>query len=145
MLEIPALTRKPYPVSHESLCSTFEVLVLSARVPVNLGMENRAISNSSTYGGTAQDCHGRYDLVPFLIYIRRLNDGLPRGPGFRISDFESNRIIAQLQADGARSLMSGQLAPVTGAVRSVHTYLDMYVNYLSTFNRTIFNLLTTEL
>ncbi|KAI0269466.1 Neutral/alkaline nonlysosomal ceramidase, partial [Russula aff. rugulosa BPL654] len=62
--------------------------------------------NSSTCGGTAQDCHGR-------------------GPGFRISDFESNRIIAQLQADGARSLMNGQLAPVTGAVRSVHTYLDM--------------------
>lgn len=57
--------------------------------------------------------------------------GLPRGPGFRISDFESNRIIAQLQVDGARSLMNGQLAPVTGSVRSVHTYLDMYVNYLS--------------
>jgi hypothetical protein len=68
----------------------------------------------------------------FLICIRRLNDGLlyyPRGPGFRISDFESNRIIAQLQVDGARSLMNGELALVTGAVRSVHTYLSMYVNY----------------
>ena len=43
MLEIPALTRKPYPVSHESLCSPFEVLVLSARVPVKPGMDNRAI------------------------------------------------------------------------------------------------------
>ncbi|KAI0295246.1 Neutral/alkaline nonlysosomal ceramidase [Russula brevipes] len=62
--------------------------------------------NSSTCGGTAQDCHGR-------------------GPGFRISDFESNRIIAQLQVDGARSLMNGKLAPVTGAIRSVHTYLNM--------------------
>ncbi|KAI0262181.1 Neutral/alkaline nonlysosomal ceramidase [Gloeopeniophorella convolvens] len=62
--------------------------------------------NSSTCGGTAQDCHGR-------------------GPGFLISDFESNRIIAQLQVDGARSLMNGNLAPVTGSVRSVHTYLNM--------------------
>ena len=44
MLETPALTRKFYPVSHESLRSTFEVLVLSARVPVKLGMDNRAIS-----------------------------------------------------------------------------------------------------
>jgi hypothetical protein len=44
MLEIPALTRKPYPVSHVSLCPTVEVLVLSARVPVKLGMDNRAIS-----------------------------------------------------------------------------------------------------
>lgn len=44
MLETPALTRKPYSVWRESLCSTFEVLVLSARVPVNLGMDNHAIS-----------------------------------------------------------------------------------------------------
>ncbi len=44
MLETLALTRKPYPVPHESLYSTVEVLVLSARVPVNLGMDNRAIS-----------------------------------------------------------------------------------------------------
>ncbi len=44
MLEIPALTRKPYPVSYESLGSTFEVLVLSARAPVRLGMDNRVIS-----------------------------------------------------------------------------------------------------
>lgn len=56
-----------------------------------------------------------------------LRSGLLRGPGFRISDFESNRIIAQLQVDGARSLMNGKLAPVTGVVRSVHTYLKMCV------------------
>ncbi|KAI0042653.1 Neutral/alkaline nonlysosomal ceramidase [Auriscalpium vulgare] len=62
--------------------------------------------NSSTCGGTAQDCHGR-------------------GPGFRTSDFESNRIIAQLQVDGAQTLMGQTLAPVSGAVRSVHTYLNM--------------------
>lgn len=47
------------------------------------------------------------------------------GPGFRISDFESNRIIAQFQVDGAQTLMSSSLAPVTGAVRHVHTYLNM--------------------
>ncbi|KAH9965463.1 Neutral/alkaline nonlysosomal ceramidase [Russula dissimulans] len=70
---------------------------------------------TSTCGGTAQDCHGRH----------RLNDSSCSGPGFRISDFESNRIIAQLQVDGARLLMNGQLAPVLGAVRSVHTYVDM--------------------
>ncbi|KAH9976114.1 Neutral/alkaline nonlysosomal ceramidase [Lactifluus volemus] len=62
---------------------------------------------SSTCGGTSEDCHGR-------------------GPGFRVSDFESNRIIAQLQVDGARSLMnSNSLQSVTGPVRSVHTYLNM--------------------
>ncbi|KAI0002253.1 Neutral/alkaline nonlysosomal ceramidase, partial [Russula compacta] len=62
--------------------------------------------NSSTCGGTAKNCRGR-------------------GPGFRISDFESSRIIAHLQVHGARTLMGGSLAPVTGAVRSVHTYLNM--------------------
>ena len=59
-----------------------------------------------------------------------MRDDLLRGPGFRISDFESNRIIAQLQVDGAHSLMNGQLASVTGAVRTVHTYLDMCVAVL---------------
>jgi neutral ceramidase len=43
--------------------------------------------------------------------------------------------MAQLQVNGARSLMNGELAPVTGAVRSVHTYLNMYVTYLTTFNK----------
>ncbi|KAI0035589.1 Neutral/alkaline nonlysosomal ceramidase [Vararia minispora EC-137] len=62
--------------------------------------------NHSTCGGTVQNCHGR-------------------GPGFRISDFASNEIIAQLQVDGARSLMGQSLVPVSGSVRSVHTYLNM--------------------
>lgn len=44
MLETPALIRKSYPVPHVSLFSTVEVLVLSVRVLVNLGMDNRAIS-----------------------------------------------------------------------------------------------------
>ena len=50
-----------------------------------------------------------------------------RGPGFRISDFESNRIIGQLQFEGARTIMNRDLAPVNGSVRSVHTYLNMQV------------------
>ena len=44
MLETPAPTRKPYPVSRESLYSTVEVLVPSVRVLVKLGMDNHAIS-----------------------------------------------------------------------------------------------------
>jgi hypothetical protein len=47
-----------------------------------------------------------------------------RGP---ISDFESSRIIGDLQFRGAQTIMNGPLAPVTGAVKSVHTYLAMYV------------------
>ncbi|KAF9041756.1 Neutral/alkaline nonlysosomal ceramidase [Hymenopellis radicata] len=62
--------------------------------------------NHSTCGGTAQDCHGR-------------------GPGFRISDFESNRIIGEKQYLGARSVMEGTRSPVLGAVRSVHVYMQM--------------------
>ncbi|KAF8922013.1 Neutral/alkaline nonlysosomal ceramidase [Mucidula mucida] len=57
--------------------------------------------NHSTCGGTAQDCHGR-------------------GPGFLISDFESNRIIGEKQYLGARSVMEDTMSPVSGAVRSVH-------------------------
>ncbi|KAL1682695.1 Neutral/alkaline nonlysosomal ceramidase [Schizophyllum commune] len=60
----------------------------------------------STCGGTVQDCHGR-------------------GPGFRISDYESNRIIGQKQYDGARAIMEGSRSAVSGAVRSVHVYLNM--------------------
>ncbi|THU89409.1 Neutral/alkaline nonlysosomal ceramidase [Dendrothele bispora CBS 962.96] len=61
----------------------------------------------STCGGTVQDCHGR-------------------GPGFRISDFESNRLIGQAQLEGAKTVMEGgNLTPVAGAVRSVHVYMDM--------------------
>ncbi|KAI0800418.1 Neutral/alkaline nonlysosomal ceramidase [Fomes fomentarius] len=60
----------------------------------------------STCGNKTQDCHGR-------------------GPGFRISDFESNRIIAQHQVDGAKTLMSQSLPAVTGTVKYVHTYVNM--------------------
>lgn len=48
------------------------------------------------------------------------------GPGFRVSDFESNRIIAQYQVDGAKKLMSEKLSPVSGPVKWVHAYLNMY-------------------
>ncbi|KAI0820986.1 Neutral/alkaline nonlysosomal ceramidase [Irpex lacteus] len=60
----------------------------------------------STCGNKTEDCHGR-------------------GPGFRISDFESNRIIGQLQADAAKTLMSQSLPAVSGPVKYVHTYLNM--------------------
>lgn len=60
----------------------------------------------STCGNKTQDCHGR-------------------GPGFRISDFESNRLIAQAQVDGAKTLMSQSLPPVSGPVKAVHTYMNM--------------------
>ncbi|KAL1940348.1 hypothetical protein VTO73DRAFT_8920 [Trametes versicolor] len=60
----------------------------------------------STCGNKTEDCHGR-------------------GPGFRISDFESNKIIAQHQVDGAQTLMGQTLTPVSGPVKWVHTYMNM--------------------
>ncbi|KAI0333228.1 Neutral/alkaline nonlysosomal ceramidase [Cubamyces sp. BRFM 1775] len=60
----------------------------------------------STCGNKTEDCHGR-------------------GPGFRISDYESNKIIAQYQVDGAKTLMGQQLTPITGPVKWVHTYMNM--------------------
>ncbi|KAJ3559863.1 hypothetical protein NM688_g75 [Phlebia brevispora] len=60
----------------------------------------------STCGNRTEDCHGR-------------------GPGFTISDFASNEIIAQKQVDGAQSLMNQTLAPVQGPVKFVHTYMNM--------------------
>jgi len=66
-------------------------------------------------------------LVTYRLRSRVFHVDNGRGPGFRVSDFESNRIIAQLQVDGAKTLMGQPLAPVSGAVRSVHMYLNMYV------------------
>ncbi|KAE9406821.1 Neutral/alkaline nonlysosomal ceramidase, partial [Gymnopus androsaceus JB14] len=63
--------------------------------------------NTSTCGGTVEDCHGR-------------------GPGFLISDFASNMIIGQLQMEGAQTVMnSDNRTTVSGSVRSVHIYMDM--------------------
>ncbi|KAG8789026.1 hypothetical protein FRC12_013975 [Ceratobasidium sp. 428] len=65
---------------------------------------------TSTCGNFTEDCHGR-------------------GPGFRVSDFESNRIIGENQFKGAKTLMDGNtLKSVRGAVRSLHTYVNM-ANY----------------
>ncbi|KAF9449265.1 Neutral/alkaline nonlysosomal ceramidase [Macrolepiota fuliginosa MF-IS2] len=72
----------------------------------------------ATCGGTVEDCHGR-------------------GPGFRISDFESNRIIGDLQFQGAQKIMSGQLTPVSGTVKSVHAYLDMATHKFTLPNGTL--------
>ncbi|QRV98314.1 hypothetical protein RhiJN_26333 [Ceratobasidium sp. AG-Ba] len=60
----------------------------------------------STCGNKTQDCHGR-------------------GPGFRVSDFESNLIIGTNQFNGAKKLMSSTLPSVSGAVRSLHSYVNM--------------------
>ncbi|EJD38694.1 ceramidase [Auricularia subglabra TFB-10046 SS5] len=65
---------------------------------------------TSTCGNKTQDCHGR-------------------GPGYLISDFESNRIIGDRQFQGAKKLVTGNsLKPVQGIVRSIHQYIDM-TNY----------------
>ncbi|KAF8993031.1 Neutral/alkaline nonlysosomal ceramidase [Cyathus striatus] len=63
-------------------------------------------ADHSTCGGTVADCKGR-------------------GPGFRISDFESNRIIGEKQFEGARTIMNSSLRPISGSVKSVHVYLNM--------------------
>ncbi|KAG5735383.1 hypothetical protein E4T56_gene11084 [Termitomyces sp. T112] len=55
-------------------------------------------ADHSTCGGTVQDCHGR-------------------GPGFRISDFESNRIIGGKQFEGALAVMNGVRNPGIGTLR----------------------------
>ncbi|TFK19427.1 ceramidase [Coprinopsis marcescibilis] len=61
----------------------------------------------ATCGDTVTDCQGR-------------------GPGFQISDFESNRIIGELQFRGAQRIMESQgRVPVHGAVRSAHAYMAM--------------------
>ncbi|KAH7334765.1 Neutral/alkaline nonlysosomal ceramidase [Rhizoctonia solani] len=60
----------------------------------------------STCGNKTQDCHGR-------------------GPGFRVSDFESNLIIGTNQFNGAKTLMGSTLPSVSGAVRSLHSYVNM--------------------
>lgn len=52
------------------------------------------------------------------------------GPGFQVSDFESNRIIGNMQFEAARTIMNGELSPVAGAVKSVHAYMNMSVPIL---------------
>ncbi|KAG6816655.1 hypothetical protein H0H87_004298 [Tephrocybe sp. NHM501043] len=62
------------------------------------------------------------DFMPLIVDALILNS---RGPGFRISDFESNRIIGDKQFKGAQAVMSGTRKPVSGTVRSVHAYINM--------------------
>ncbi|KAJ6473129.1 Neutral/alkaline nonlysosomal ceramidase [Mycena sanguinolenta] len=79
-------------------------------------------ANSSTCGGTVEDCHGR-------------------GPGFNLDSygFHSNEMIAQIQVDAAKKLMSQTLAPISGTVRSVHVYLDMATHNFTLPNGTTVN------
>ncbi len=62
MLETPALTRKPYPVSRENpiVNTFFESLGAFCESPGKPWDGQPCDFNSSTCGGTAQDCHGRY-------------------------------------------------------------------------------------
>lgn len=61
----------------------------------------------STCGGVTQECHGR-------------------GPGFRVSDFESNYLIGSYQFEGAKTIMeSNSLKSLNGSVRAAHIYVDM--------------------
>ncbi|KAG8750799.1 hypothetical protein FRC14_000216 [Serendipita sp. 396] len=61
----------------------------------------------STCGNVTQECHGR-------------------GPGFQVSDFESNYLIGSYQFEGAKNIMtSSSLTSVAGSVRSVHVYINM--------------------
>ncbi|KAF7354597.1 Neutral ceramidase [Mycena sanguinolenta] len=79
-------------------------------------------ANTSTCGGTVEDCHGR-------------------GPGFTLDSFgfHSNEMIAQIQVDAAKSLMSQTLSPISGTVRSVHVYLDMATHNFTLPNGTTVN------
>ncbi|KZT55934.1 Neutral/alkaline nonlysosomal ceramidase [Calocera cornea HHB12733] len=62
---------------------------------------------NSTCNGQAQGCQGR-------------------GPGFEVSDYESNRIIGYNQFQAAKEIMSSSTrALLTGNVRAVHQYVDM--------------------
>jgi len=61
---------------------------------------------TSTCGGKTQDCKGR-------------------GPGYRVSDFESSRIIGDLQFRGAQTIMNGARSAVSGPVRSTHAWIEM--------------------
>lgn len=81
--------------------------------------------NTSTCGGTVEDCHGRYSFG-YSYYNISNRYQLFSGPGFRISDFASNEIIGQLQMEGAQTVMnSDNRTTVSGSVRSVHIYMDM--------------------
>ena len=88
-------------------------------------------TDHSTCGGKVQDCHGRWIFDTKCTYIPDLTWFTCRGPGFHVSDFESNRIIGEAQFLGAQKVMSGHMSPVKGAVKSVHTYLNMHVLSIS--------------
>ncbi|KAG9105678.1 hypothetical protein FRC07_009126 [Ceratobasidium sp. 392] len=70
--------------------------------------------------------HRHAETVPKTAMEDPRASHVRRGPGFRVSDFESNRIIGENQFKGAKTLMDGNsLQPIQGAVRSLHTYVDM--------------------
>jgi hypothetical protein len=62
----------------------------------------------------------KHTLITYFVFH------ILRGPGFHISDFESNRIIGQAQFEATRTVMEeSNMTAVSGSVKSVHVYLDM--------------------
>lgn len=113
------------------MCAGKPTLVTQARIlweriakaPGSHGMDSRASLSTRLAGirpKTAMD--GKTSLSPSF---GQSHAKILRGPGFRISDFESNRIIGQLQFEGAQTIMNSSLTSISGPVKSVHTYLNM--------------------
>jgi hypothetical protein len=86
---------------------------------VLLRFVERSRKHGAAVGSPLISCTKAYieDLFPLFIL---------RGPGFHISDFESNRIIGQAQFEATRTVMeNSNKTTVSGSVKSVHVYLDM--------------------
>lgn len=95
---------------------------LSAKAPASRGTGICATSARARAGTARRTATGG----TYTFCDGPLADTPDRGPGFRISDYESNRIIGQLQADAANNVLGQKLTPVEGPVRFVHQYVNMY-------------------
>ncbi|QRW12870.1 hypothetical protein RhiLY_11869 [Ceratobasidium sp. AG-Ba] len=106
------IRHRSVPSSNTQIPPIFTVQTLSepiARALVNHGMANPASIKSRPVATRHKIVMGAY----------------LSGPGFRVSDFESNLIIGTNQFNGAKKLMSSTLPSVSGAVRSLHSYVNM--------------------
>lgn len=104
-------------------------LALIVKVLVNHGMVSSAISNilpAETLPRIVMEgmclCLLLMITCSFHLFKLRMNC---RGPGFLVSDFESNLIIGRTQFEGAKTIMGQSLEVVSGSVKNVHTYLNM--------------------
>ncbi|KAF8756405.1 Neutral/alkaline non-lysosomal ceramidase, C-terminal [Rhizoctonia solani] len=76
---------------------------------------NKASKPGQPWDGQLANTRG----LPAVTGLRIVMDG------FRVSDFESNLIIGTNQFNGAKTLMGSTLPGVSGAVRSLHSYVNM--------------------